>query len=88
LKNCHEALPEEGKVIVCDYVVPDSAETSYRARTAFNFDLLVMLLLGSGGRTTQEFEILGKKAGFEVFRFICFASDIGVMEFLKTKNVN
>ncbi|KAL2920674.1 Caffeic acid 3-O-methyltransferase [Bienertia sinuspersici] len=83
LKNCYKALPEEGKVTICEYVVPESPKTSYQAHTAFIWDAIMLTFPGGRARTKQEYEALGKEAGFEVFRVVCFACDTWVMEYLK-----
>ncbi|XP_021844176.1 caffeic acid 3-O-methyltransferase [Spinacia oleracea] len=85
LKNFHEALPEDGKVVICEYLVPDSPKTSYQAHTAFIWDIIMMTYPGGKARTKQEYEALGKEAGFEDFRLVCFACDTWVMEYLKKK---
>ncbi|KAJ8446400.1 hypothetical protein Cgig2_019293 [Carnegiea gigantea] len=84
LKNCYAALPDHGKVIVCEYILPVEPETSHAARTVFHVDA-IMLAHNPGGkeRTEQEFEALAKGAGFEGFRVACSAYDTKVMEFLK-----
>lgn len=85
LKNCHKALPEKGKVIVIDTILPVAAETSPYARQAFHSDLM-MLTCCTGGkeRTEQEFQELGRAAGF-VGRVkpICCINGSWVMEFHK-----
>ncbi|XP_056697220.1 caffeic acid 3-O-methyltransferase-like [Spinacia oleracea] len=84
LKNCHEALPEDGKVIICEHVVSDELDqTTYQAHTGFIFDAIMLTFPGGRTRTKHEYEALGKQAGFETFRFVCFACDTWVMEFLK-----
>lgn len=84
LKNCYAALPDHGKVIVCEYILPVAPETSHAARTVFHVDA-IMLAHNPGGkeRTEQEFESLAEGAGFEGFRVACSAYDTKVMEFLK-----
>nr|WMX25280.1 O-methyltransferase OMT2 [Lophophora williamsii] len=84
LKNCCAALPDHGKVIVCEYILPVAPETSHAARTVFHVDA-IMLAHNPGGkeRTEQEFEALAKGAGFEGFRVACSAYGTKVMEFLK-----
>ncbi|KAH9291074.1 hypothetical protein KI387_044645, partial [Taxus chinensis] len=66
LKNCHKALPEKGKVIVLDSIIPKAAETTSSARHAFKVDLC-MLAYHPGGkeRTEEEFKYLAKASGFE-----------------------
>ncbi|KAL2920657.1 Caffeic acid 3-O-methyltransferase 1 [Bienertia sinuspersici] len=85
LKNCYEALPEKGKVTICEYVVPESPETSYQAHNAFIWDAIMLTFPGGRARTKQEYEASpsGKEAGFEMFRVVCFACDTWVMEYLK-----
>uniref|UniRef100_A0AAU7BAY9 O-methyltransferase 1 n=1 Tax=Lophophora williamsii TaxID=130138 RepID=A0AAU7BAY9_LOPWI len=84
LKNCYAALPDHGKVIVCEYILPVAPETNHAARTVFHVDA-IMLAHNPGGkeRTEQEFESLAKGAGFEGFRVACSAYGTKVMEFLK-----
>ncbi|KNA15947.1 hypothetical protein SOVF_093740 [Spinacia oleracea] len=84
LKNCFASLPDHGKVIVCEYILPVAPETSHAARTVFHVDA-IMLAHNPGGkeRTEQEFEALAKGSGFEGFRVACSAYDTKVMEFLK-----
>ncbi|KAL9225317.1 hypothetical protein vseg_001259 [Gypsophila vaccaria] len=85
LKNCYKALPEEGKVIVCEYIVPESPENSLSAQTSFIFDATIMTVPGGIARTKPEYEALGKEAGFQGFRVVTFACDTWVMEYLKTR---
>lgn len=87
LKNCYASLPDHGKVIVCEYILPVAPETNHAARTVFHVDA-IMLAHNPGGkeRTEQEFEGLAKGAGFEGFRVACSAYDTKVIEFYK-KNV-
>ncbi|XP_021717716.1 caffeic acid 3-O-methyltransferase-like [Chenopodium quinoa] len=55
LKNCHEALPEDGKVIICEHVVSDEpGETSYQAHTSFIFDAMLLTIPGGRARTKHE----------------------------------
>nr|WEG19587.1 caffeic acid O-methyltransferase [Picea asperata] len=85
LKNCHKALPEKGKVIVVDTILPVAAETSPYARQGFHIDLL-MLAYNPGGkeRTEQEFQDLAKEAGFAGgVKPVCCANGMWVMEFHK-----
>ncbi|XP_057546677.1 uncharacterized protein LOC130825454 [Amaranthus tricolor] len=84
LKNCYDSLPENGKMIVCEYIRPVTPETNHSAKTVFQCDC-IMLASFPGGivRTELEFKILAKKAGFQGFKVACSAYDIKVMEFIK-----
>ncbi|WVZ56043.1 hypothetical protein U9M48_006629 [Paspalum notatum var. saurae] len=65
LRNCHSALPADGKVIVVEYVLPACPEATLAAQGAFHLDV-VMLNRHAGGkeRTEQEFAQLAAEAGF------------------------
>ncbi|GMH08820.1 hypothetical protein Nepgr_010660 [Nepenthes gracilis] len=84
LKNCYDSLPNNGKVIVCEYILPVAPETNNAARTVFHVDV-IMLAHNPGGkeRTEKEYEALAKGAGFQGFQVACSAYDTKVMEFLK-----
>ncbi|KAL9261309.1 Caffeic acid 3-O-methyltransferase-like protein [Drosera capensis] len=84
LKNCFDALPDHGKVIVCEYILPVAPETSNAARLVFHVDA-IMLAHNPGGkeRTEKEFEALAKGSGFRGFKVTASAYDTKVMEFLK-----
>ncbi|XP_057855011.2 pluviatolide O-methyltransferase-like [Cryptomeria japonica] len=85
LKNCHKALPENGKVIVVDSILPVAAETSSYARQAFHVDLC-MLVHNPGGkeRTEEEFKQLAKAAGFAGgAKPICCVNGVWVIEIQK-----
>nr|WMX25282.1 O-methyltransferase OMT4 [Lophophora williamsii] len=87
LKNCYNALPDNGKVIVCDYVLPMAPETSNAAKTVFLLDAIMLAnFVGGKGRTKQEFEALARKVGFEGFEVPCSSYDFSVMELFKKKN--
>ncbi|KAJ8432755.1 hypothetical protein Cgig2_011678 [Carnegiea gigantea] len=83
MKNCYTALPDHGKVIACELFIPTIPETNDGARMAYHYDLVMMVACKARERTKQEFEALGKAAGFEGFRVACSAYDFKVMEFFK-----
>ncbi|KAK9665509.1 hypothetical protein RND81_14G116500 [Saponaria officinalis] len=87
LRNCHAALPENGKVIVCEYIVPEVPEMNYSANTAFIFDAIMFAVPGGKERTEQEYRDLGEKAGFSSFQVVCSACDTWIMEFLKCDSI-
>ena len=77
LRHCAKALPEGGKVLVVEMVMPTSNDPS-PART---FDLL-MLLGNVGGRvrTEAEFRDLFAAAGLRLDRAIPTASPNSILE--------
>ncbi|KAJ8626231.1 hypothetical protein MRB53_019538 [Persea americana] len=84
LKNCHKALPDNGKVIIVESVIPVAPETNVAANGVFHQDL-IMLAHNPGGkeRTHQELKNLAKGAGFSGFRPLCCVYNAWVMEFYK-----
>ncbi|XP_027352344.1 isoliquiritigenin 2'-O-methyltransferase-like [Abrus precatorius] len=83
LTNCYEALPQNGKVIVVDFIMFETIQSSDAEKFASSIDNL-MFIFGGRERTEKEFENLCKDSGFSSFKVICRAfSTLGVMEFYK-----
>ncbi|MED6162255.1 hypothetical protein PIB30_068670, partial [Stylosanthes scabra] len=84
LKNCHKAIPRDGKVIVVDTMVPVLPENTTAAKVAFKADLLMMTQsIGGKERTKHEFIQLAKASEFSAIKFVCSVSGYWVMEFHK-----
>ncbi|XP_023005450.1 caffeic acid 3-O-methyltransferase-like isoform X2 [Cucurbita maxima] len=84
LKNCYAAIPDDGKVIVMEGVLPTVPETSDVAKGIIQGDVLMMTQNPGGKeRTRDEFEALATKAGFKHVKFVCFLSNHWIIEFLK-----
>ncbi|KAE8682966.1 Caffeic acid 3-O-methyltransferase [Hibiscus syriacus] len=84
LKNCYNAIPDDGKVIVVDVVVPTVPEANSYSRYTTQMDVLMMAISPGGKeRTKPEFESLATKAGFSGIRYECFVCNFWVMEFFK-----
>ncbi|KAL3640804.1 Caffeic acid 3-O-methyltransferase [Castilleja foliolosa] len=83
-KNCYEAIPENGKVIVVDFILPEEANNGLATQNIFQFDL-AMLTHTPGGkqRTEREFQALAQGAGFTKFHKVCCAYNYWIMEFIK-----
>uniref|UniRef100_A0A2P2J150 Uncharacterized protein MANES_08G155200 n=1 Tax=Rhizophora mucronata TaxID=61149 RepID=A0A2P2J150_RHIMU len=84
LKNCYDALPEIGKVIAVESVLPELPDTNFVSKHTHNIDV-AMFLASYGGkeRTDKELEALGKKAGFSAMELICRAYSSWVIVFYK-----
>ncbi|CAI9100564.1 OLC1v1037690C1 [Oldenlandia corymbosa var. corymbosa] len=84
LKNCFKALPENGKVIVVDFILPLKSDGSAYAKTVCQTDTLMMTVT-PGGRERSEFEFqaLAVGAGFKGVRAKRYVGDIGVIEMYK-----
>ncbi|KAG5564899.1 hypothetical protein RHGRI_000936 [Rhododendron griersonianum] len=84
LKNCYKALPENGKVIVVDGILPVMPDSSAATKGIFQMDLQMMAqLFGGKERTQQEFLALATGAGFSGIRLECLVCDLWIMEFYK-----
>ncbi|MBA0767619.1 hypothetical protein Gotri_016484, partial [Gossypium trilobum] len=84
LKNCYNAIPKDGKVIVVEAVVPVVPEANAYLRSITQLDVLMMAQNPGGKeRTKSEFEALATKAGFSGIRYECFACNYWIMEFFK-----
>ncbi|XP_050387816.1 caffeic acid 3-O-methyltransferase [Argentina anserina] len=84
LKNCYAALPDNGKVILGECILPVAPDTSLATKGVVHIDV-IMLAHNPGGkeRTEQEFEALAKGSGFQGIRVQCNAFNTYVIEFLK-----
>ncbi|KZV40955.1 caffeic acid 3-O-methyltransferase [Dorcoceras hygrometricum] len=84
LKRCYEALPEKGKVILAECILPDAPDTGLSTKNTVHVDV-IMLAHNPGGkeRTEKEFEALAKGAGFKGFQKVCCAYNSWIMELHK-----
>ncbi|KAL2939677.1 Caffeic acid 3-O-methyltransferase 1 [Bienertia sinuspersici] len=84
LKNCYNALPENGKVVVVEAIMADEVESKNYTRALTQMDVLMMTQNHGGKeRSKQQFEALAKAAGFSKFNFDCCVYNFWVMEFYK-----
>ncbi|KAF7800812.1 anthranilate N-methyltransferase-like [Senna tora] len=84
LKNCYKAIPENGKVIVVDAIVPTEPNTSIATKAALQGDVLMMTQNPGGKeRTQQELMDLATISGFPAINFVSNVCGFWVMEFHK-----
>lgn len=76
LKNCHRALPENGKLILIEAVVPQTTEPHF---SKF-IDLNMLVMTGGRERTEAEFRALYERAGFRLTRIVPTESPFSVIE--------
>lgn len=76
LRNCAAALPEQGKVIVVEMLMPDGNDPSL----AKPFDILMLLNQSGRIRTETEFRNLFTAAGLRLTRIIPTASPNSILE--------
>ena len=76
LKNCHRALPENGKLILVEAVVPATSEPHF---SKF-IDLNMLVMTGGRERTADEFRRLYEDSGFKLTRIVPTESPFSVIE--------
>jgi hypothetical protein len=76
LQNCHRALPENGKLILIEAVVPEGTEPHF---SKF-IDLNMLVMTGGRERTEDEFRALYEAAGFRLTRVVATESPFSVIE--------
>jgi ubiquinone/menaquinone biosynthesis C-methylase UbiE len=79
LKNCHRALPANGKLILVEAVVPETSEPHF---SKF-IDLNMLVMTGGRERTESEFRKLYEEAGFKLTRVVPTESPFSVIEGVK-----
>ncbi|PIA64698.1 hypothetical protein AQUCO_00100272v1 [Aquilegia coerulea] len=84
LKNCYEALPLNGKMIIVESIIPELPETNLATQYVLHGDS-IMLALSPGGkeRTEKELEDLSINAGFTGFKPVCCAFNSWIIELSK-----
>ncbi|KAL3519222.1 hypothetical protein ACH5RR_021811 [Cinchona calisaya] len=84
LKNCFKALPDHGKVIVVDLILPVKPDTSTFVKGIFQADVL-MMTQNPGGKERSEADVwaLAIGAGFKDTKLECRAGNVGVLELYK-----
>ncbi|WVZ01468.1 hypothetical protein V8G54_027537 [Vigna mungo] len=70
LKNCYKALPEKGKVIVMEIIMPEAIHSTDADKMVTGFDNLMFLDAGTE-RTEKQFHNLSKLSGFSHFQLVC-----------------
>ncbi|KAK7350877.1 hypothetical protein VNO77_09908 [Canavalia gladiata] len=85
LENCYKALPVDGKLIVCEPVVPELTDESHRTRTLLSGDIFIMTMYRTKGkhRTEQQFKQLGISTGFTRLSAIYVDPYMALLEFQK-----
>jgi len=79
LKNCRRALPEGGKLILVEAVVPETSEMHF---SKF-IDLNMLVMTGGRERTAEEFRRLYEDSGFKLTRIVPTESPFSVIEGVK-----
>ncbi|KAL5792122.1 hypothetical protein ACOSP7_000716 [Xanthoceras sorbifolium] len=84
LKNCYKSIPDDGKVIVVESILPVSPETDVATKATSQLDVLMMTQNPGGKeRSRHEFMALATGAGFSGIRFETYSCNLWLMEFYK-----
>ena len=84
LENCYKALPNNGKVIIIDTILPMGIERDLMARVSYHFDLFMYSQCGEGReRTQKEIENLAKSVGFARLEVTSKINEFSVVELYK-----
>ncbi|XP_009617330.1 nicotinate N-methyltransferase 1 [Nicotiana tomentosiformis] len=85
MKSCYNALPEKGKLIACEPVLPHHTDDSKRTRALLEGDIFVMTIYRAKGkhRTEDEYRQLGRSAGFADCRGFYIDHFFTILEFQK-----
>ena len=84
LKNCYNALLNNGKVIVHEHVLENETDTTMACKAISVLDIMIMTATANGReRTRKEFTALANATGFTTIKFISKACNYWVMEFFR-----
>ncbi|KAK9093426.1 hypothetical protein Syun_028337 [Stephania yunnanensis] len=85
LRNCYEVVPDDGKVIIMEFITPQVPEPKHSMRNFYQLDVIVMVVSGGGKeRDEEDFNVLGKKAGFASVKTTCRAYGYWIIELRKS----
>ncbi|KAK4755813.1 hypothetical protein SAY87_009570 [Trapa incisa] len=90
LRNCYNALREEGKLLVVEILAPENSNNDEDlSENAMVSEFYVMLLnLHGKERTAEQYDELARAGGFAETKFFHIWDGLHVMEFLKKKTSN
>lgn len=83
LRNCYEALPNNGKAVIIELLMQEAPDSSMSSQYVSRLDNGMLLYLEGKERTVKEFEALCKGSGFSKFKVCCAYAVWVVMEFHK-----
>ncbi|MFS7975693.1 putative caffeate O-methyltransferase [Helianthus anomalus] len=90
LKNCWAALPDCGRVVLVEAIIPDQESDSSCSdevgKTVIGGDMIMLIANSSGKeRTAKEYNVLAKEAGFTSMEIVCRVSLFWIMESIYDK---
>ena len=79
LKNCHAAMPSNGRLLLAEFVLPDGPEPFHGKW----FDLAMMTVTGGQERTEAEYRTLLDGCGFAWYQVVPTATELSVIEAIR-----
>lgn len=79
LKNCHQAMAAESKLLVVESVIPEGNQP-FGGKF---LDLVMLLIPGGKERTAEEYGSLFDQAGFRVERIVPTSREVSIIEVVK-----
>jgi hypothetical protein len=79
LRNCHQAMPDHGKLLLIESIIPPGNAPS----PAKFMDVIMLLMTGGWERTQAEYAALLRSSGFELTRVIPTHSMSSIIEAVK-----
>ena len=76
LRNCHQAMSSDSKLLVVESVIP----LGNKPFGGKFLDLVMLLIPGGKERTEDEYRALLRKAGFELTRVVPTGTEVGIIE--------
>ncbi len=76
LRNCHQAMSSNSKLLVVESVIPPGNEP-FGGKF---LDLVMLLIPGGKERTEDEYRTLFAEAGFELTRVVPTGTEVGIIE--------
>lgn len=76
LRNCHQAMPSNAKLLIVESVIPPGNEP-FGGKF---LDLVMLLIPGGKERTEDEYRTLLDEAGFEITRVVPTSSEVSIVE--------
>lgn len=80
LGNCRRAMPQGGKVLLLERVLPGAPARSEAARSLLISDLTMMVMNGGRERTEDQYRALLAASGLRLVRIVRTATEISVLE--------
>ncbi len=76
LKNVRQAMPDDGRLLLVEGIIPDSDEPSFSKL----LDLTMLVIPGGKERTAAEYRELYQSCGFELSRIVPTQAEVSVIE--------